>query len=93
MFSNLILPFILFSVSIFASNLFIFFIIAISHPKDFSNLNLSKFLFQFLLIFLFIKGPLQPLLLSYCSKPFLNAAEALVCKFKSIGVLILKPCL
>ena len=24
---------------------------------------------------------------------FLNAAEALVCKFKSIGVLILKPCL
>ena len=61
--------------------------------KSQNNLNLSKFLFQFLLIFLFIKEPLQPLLLSYCSKPFLNASEALVCKFKSIGVLILKPCL
>ena len=62
-FSYLIIPSILFSVSISIENLLIFFTIANFQLIDFSNLNLSNLSFQ-LSILVFCNGPRHPFLLS-----------------------------
>ena len=63
-FSYLIIPSTLFSVSISTENLLIFFIIAKFQLIDFSNLNFSILFFQFDIFFSFNNGPRHPFLLS-----------------------------
>ena len=71
-----IIPSRLSSVSIIAENLFTFLTIAKYQLIDFSNLNFSRFLFQFLFKTLFDKTPLQPFLLSYAINPSLKEEVA-----------------
>ena len=88
-----IIPFILFSVSISKLNFLTFFTIASFQSSDFSILNFFKSLFQSLLYFLFVTGPLHPFLLSYSSRPFRNDSVAIDCSSRLIGVFIINPCL
>ena len=70
---------------------FISVISAFFHFKVGSTIKSSNFFFQFISLFLFVIGPLQPCRLSYDSIPFLKALIASIWKFIFRGDLILSP--